>query len=116
MKFSVLIASCAALASAAPSVNIHSHKEQKRAAVFTAQTYNDLSISGGTAGKAAAEAQAKLAGLPTDLASVDEADLTFLKAVNQVANDAEVGAFNTGIAAAGVGDAAMALQVRLCHP
>lgn len=115
MKFSFsFIATFAALASAVPSTNINRYSRQhKRAAVFTDQDYNDLSISGGTAGTASAEAQEKLAGLPEDLTTVDPADLTFLSAVNQIANDVEVGGFNTQIVAAGVGEEALALQVRL---
>jgi hypothetical protein len=44
---------------------------------------------------------------------VSKADLDFLDSVNQVANDAEKGAFNTAVAAAS-GAAADAVQVR-CH-
>lgn len=45
------------------------------AAVFSATTFNDLSIAGGTAGNAKAEALAALGGLPTDLTTVDQADI-----------------------------------------
>lgn len=71
-----------------------------RRAVFTAKTYNQLSISGGRAGNAKAEALAKLAGLPADLKTVERADLNFLDSVNKIANQAETGAFNPAIAAA----------------
>ncbi|KLU86286.1 hypothetical protein MAPG_05302 [Magnaporthiopsis poae ATCC 64411] len=83
----------------------------RRAAVFTAKkTYNQLSISGGRAGNAKAEALAKLAGLPADLRSVDKADLSFLDSVNKIANKAETGAFNPAIAAAVPGAAKEALD------
>jgi hypothetical protein len=73
------------------------------APVLTATTYNDIQISGGTAGNA------------LDLENpenIDSADLDFLNTVNQVANDAEKEAFNTAIEAASDADAD-ALQVRL---
>lgn len=74
----------ASLATAAPS-----KKRQAAAApVFTAKTFAELSIAGGTAGDAAAEAQAALAGLPEDLTTVAPEDIEFLSAVNSIANDA----------------------------
>ncbi|KAJ4393929.1 hypothetical protein N0V93_003146 [Gnomoniopsis smithogilvyi] len=79
------------------------------AAVFSATTFNDISIAGGTAGNAKAEALAALDGLPTDLTTVEKADIDFLDEVNGVANDAEVGAFNPAIEAAS-GAEADALQ------
>ncbi|KAI0102640.1 small secreted protein [Nemania sp. FL0031] len=96
MRFSLsLIAACAALA---------------QAGVFTQQTYNDISISGGVAGNAQNEALAVFSALDTnDLANVDEDDLDFLNSVNQICNDAEDEAFNPAIDAAS-GDAADALQ------
>lgn len=113
MKTSIFIAAFVALASATPSIKgLRRNDVQKRAPVFTNQTYNDLSISGGVAGNALAEAEAKLAGLPTDLTTVDPADITFLKAVNSICNDAENGAFNKAIVAAGAGNVTLALQVR----
>jgi len=102
MKPSLLIAGLAAIVAAAP-VN--------KRAVFSTQTYNDLSISGGVAGNAQQEALDKLAGLPDDLSTVEEADLDFLNSVNQIANDAETDAFNPAIEAAD-GEEADALQVR----
>lgn len=101
MHYAILVATLAALATASPL--------QPRA-VFKATTFNDISIAGGTAGKAQQEAAAALSGLPTDLKTVTSADLDFLNQVNQVANDAETEAFNTAIDAAS-GDAADALQV-----
>lgn len=103
MKFSILVASFAAIASAAPL---------DRRAVFQTSTFDSLSISGGTAGNAKQEALDVLGGLPTDLSTVEKADLTFLDDVNGIANDAEKGAFNPAIEAA-TGAEADALQVRL---
>jgi hypothetical protein len=81
-----------------------------QAGVFTQQTYNDISISGGVAGNAANEALAVFSALDTnDLANVDKDDQDFLNSVNQICNDAEKEAFNTAIDAAS-GDAADALQ------
>lgn len=81
------------------------------AAVFTTQTYNQLSISGGTAGNAQAQASAKFAALNlANAKNVASADLDFLNSVNQIANDAETEAFNPAIAAA-TGAAKTALQV-----
>ena len=59
MRFTLgLIATCAALA---------------QAGVFTQQTYNDISISGGVAGNAQNEALAVFSALDlNDLANVDE--------------------------------------------
>ncbi|KAI1124060.1 small secreted protein [Nemania abortiva] len=96
MRFSLsLIAACAGLA---------------QAGVFSQQTYNDISISGGTAGNAQNEALAVFSALDTnDLANVAEDDLDFLNSVNQICNDAEDEAFNPAIDAAS-GDAADALQ------
>ncbi|KAF9766329.1 hypothetical protein IL306_001284 [Fusarium sp. DS 682] len=78
-------------------------------AVFSQSTYDDLSISGGTAGNAQQEALQKLGGLPTDLSTVEKSDLDFLDSVNQIANDAETDAFNPAIEAAS-GETADALQ------
>lgn len=85
MRFSLFLTGfVASLATAAPS-----KKRQATAApVFTAKTFADLSIAGGTAGDAAAEAQQALAGLPADLATVAPEDVEFLSAVNSIANDA----------------------------
>ncbi|KAI0436288.1 small secreted protein [Xylaria telfairii] len=96
MRFTLsLVAACAALA---------------QAGVFTQQTYNDISISGGVAGNAQNEALAVFSALDqNDLANVDKDDLDFLNSVNQIANDAEDEAFNTAIDAAS-GEEADALQ------
>ncbi|KAF4463134.1 small secreted [Fusarium albosuccineum] len=100
MKFSLFTLGFAATALAVPL---------SKRAVFSTQTYDDLSISGGTAGNAQQEALDKLSGLPDDLSTVEEADLDFLNSVNQIANDAETDAFNPAIEAA-TGEEADALQ------
>jgi hypothetical protein len=105
MKFSLVIAGFAALVAAAP-VN------QKRA-VFSATTFNAISISGGVAGNGQQEALDALAGLPNDLTTVEQADLDFLSDVNRICNDAETDAFNPAIEAAS-GEEADALQVCKC--
>lgn len=79
---------------------------------LTSQAYNDLSISAGQAGDAQAEATAKIGIDPSsDLASVSKADLEIVKGIHDVANAAEVGAFNPAVAAA-TGAAKVAIQVR----
>jgi hypothetical protein len=103
MKFSLFTLGFALTALAAP----HSKR-----AVFSTTSYNDLSISGGVAGNAQQEALAKLSGLPSDLSTVEKADLDFLNSVNSIANDAEDEAFNPAIDAAS-GDEAVSLQVSL---
>lgn len=106
MRYSLFLTGfVASLAVAAPN-----KKRQAAAApVFTAKTFNELSIAGGTAGDAAAEAQAALAGLPEDLTTVAPEDVEFLSAVNSIANDAEIGGFNAEIAASQPGEDALAL-------
>ncbi|OBT39872.1 hypothetical protein VE00_09713 [Pseudogymnoascus sp. WSF 3629] len=77
---------------------------------LTSQAYNDLSISAGQAGDAQAEATAKIGIDPaSDLASVSKADLEIVKGIHDVANAAEVGAFNPAVAAA-TGAAKVAIQ------
>ncbi|KAL0943737.1 uncharacterized protein CTRU02_201624 [Colletotrichum truncatum] len=112
MKFTVVLATLAAVASAAPARDAteSSSELQKRAAVFTAKTFDDISISGGNAGTAKEDALKKLGGLPTDLSKVDKADLTFLNSVNKIANQAERGAYNVKIAETAPGEEALALQ------
>ncbi|USP78903.1 small secreted protein [Curvularia clavata] len=81
-----------------------------RAAVLKDTTYNAISISGGKAGNAKAEATAVFSALDLqNPENIDPADLTFLNNVNQVANDAEKSAFNTAVAAAS-GDEATQIQ------
>jgi len=115
MRFSTgTILACAALTVALPT---HKRELSKRAPVLAATTYDAISISGGTAGNAEAEALAVFSALGNP-ATVDPADIDFLSAVNDVANDAETDAFNVAIEAA-TGDEKTALQVRLpsfCFP
>ena len=79
--------------------------------VLTASAYNDISISGKTAGTAEADAAALFSAIDqTDLANVSKADLDIISGTHDVAEDAEVDAFNPAIDAAS-GDAADSLQV-----
>ncbi|KAF2032504.1 hypothetical protein EK21DRAFT_87097 [Setomelanomma holmii] len=98
------------LSLAALSVALPTSLKTRQAGVLKATTYNDIQISGGTAGTADAEATAAFSALDlNDLANVSKADQDFLNTVNQVANDAEDQAFNPAIDAAS-GAAADALQ------
>ena len=82
-----------------------------RAAVLKDTTYNAISISGGKAGNAKAEATAVFSALDLkNPGNIDPADLNFLNQVNQVANDAETDVFNPAIEAA-TGDEKTALEV-----
>ncbi|TVY38835.1 hypothetical protein LOCC1_G005285 [Lachnellula occidentalis] len=79
------------------------------ASVLTASTYNDIQISGGTAGTAETEANALFSNIDqTNLAGVSAADLAVIKATHDAAEDAETDAFNPAVDAAS-GDAATAL-------
>ncbi|KAI1193143.1 small secreted protein [Nemania serpens] len=81
-----------------------------QAGVFTQQSYNDISISGGVAGNAQNEALAVFSALDlNDLANVDKDDLDFLNSVNKICNQAEEDAFNEALDDAS-GDEADALQ------
>jgi hypothetical protein len=114
MRFSLALFTTLALsASAAPTPKrARSLKTRQAGPVLADTTFNDITISGGVAGDAEAEALAVFSALPLDdLASVDPADIEFLGAVNDVANDAETDAFNTAIEAA-TGEEATALEVR----
>ena len=105
----------------------------RRAGVLGTATYDELSISGGTAGSAEAEALAKFSALDLNdsayssnrqgfssyiknkfwcnvVGNVAQEDIDFLGAVNDIANDAETNAFNVAIAVAS-GDELTALQV-----
>lgn len=71
---------------------------------------NSVSISGGNAGTAEADALAVFSAVDlNDPENVSEADLDFMGQVNNVANDAETDAYNVAIAAA-TGDEKVALQ------
>jgi hypothetical protein len=106
MRFSFAIVSFTALSAAAPL------KKRQNAAVLADTTFNDITISGGTAGDGEAEALAVFSALDlNNPENIAQADIDFLGAVNDVANDAEVEAFNTAIEAA-TGAEADALEVR----
>jgi hypothetical protein len=79
---------------------------------LSSQSYDDLSISAGKAGDAQAEALAKIGLDTTDLASVSKADLEIIKGIHDVANDAEVGAFNPALDDATDKTEKTAIQVR----
>lgn len=111
MRFSIVVASLVAIASAAPTPK-RTLKARQNGPVLADTTFDAISISGGTAGDAEAEALAVFSALDlNDLANIDPADIEFLGAVNDVANDAETDAFNPAIEAA-TGDEATALEVR----
>ena len=76
---------------------------------LTLQSYNDLSISAGTAGNAQAEALAKFPVDMSNLAGVSAADLQTIQTERESAESAETDAFDPAIDAA-TGDAATALQ------
>lgn len=111
MHFQFLtIISLAAFAIAAPTPR--GLKTRQSGPVLADTTYNDISISGGQAGNAEAEALALFSALDLqNPENIDPADIDFLGQVNDVANDAEVKAFNTAVAAAS-GDEADQIQVR----
>lgn len=99
------------LSLAALSVALPTSLLPRQAGVLKATTFDAISISGGKAGNAKAEAAAKFSALNlNDLKSIPKSDLDFLNEVNQVANDAEKEAFNPAIAAA-TGTTAEQLQV-----
>ncbi|KAF2019430.1 hypothetical protein BU24DRAFT_459103 [Aaosphaeria arxii CBS 175.79] len=106
MRFSIATAiTFGALALAAPAAI-----RRQNGPVLADTTFNDIQISGGTAGNAEAEALAAFSALDlNNPGNIDPADVKFLAEVNNVANDAEKEAFNTQIEAAS-GDAATALQ------
>lgn len=99
----------AALTLAFATLAIAAPTSRLSARALGTQTYDQLSISGGTAGDAEAEALAKL-DVGTDFAAVSADDIAFLGDVNDIANDAETDAFNPAIEAA-TGDEATALTV-----
>lgn len=91
MRFSIALATIfITLSTAAPN--------KFRRGVFTQQTYNDISISGGVAGNAESEALAVFSGLDlNDLVGADDADIEFLKSVNSICNNAEAEVFNKAL-------------------
>jgi hypothetical protein len=107
--------SLVALSIAAPTSNKRSVMVRQSGGVLADTTYNDISISGGKAGNAQAEAAAVFSALDLqNPGNIDQADLTFLNTVNQVANDAEKEAFNPAVEAA-TGDEADQIQVRALY-
>lgn len=87
------VAALAALSSALPTLKV-----RQSGPVLADTTYDAISISGGQAGNAEAEALAVFSALDTsNPANIDPADIAFLGAVNDVANDAETDAFNPAI-------------------
>ena len=108
---SFAILSLAAFSVAAPTSNKRAVVARQAGPVLADTTYNDISISGGQAGNAQAEAMAAFSALDLqNPGNIDPADLTFLNEVNQVANDAEKEAFNPAVEAA-TGDEADQIQV-----
>ncbi|KAF2129471.1 hypothetical protein P153DRAFT_290808 [Dothidotthia symphoricarpi CBS 119687] len=96
----ITIFSLAALSAALPHTK-RALKARQSGPVLADTTYDAISISGGKAGNAEQEALAAFSGLDlTDMANIDPADIAFLGAVNDVANDAETEAFNPAIEAA----------------
>ena len=111
MHFSIttVAAVFAATAFAAPS-SFKDIIQKRQQGSFTQQSYGDISISGGVAGNAEAEALQVFSALDmNNLAAATEADIDFLKSVNSICNDAETDAFNPAIEAAD-GEEADALQ------
>ena len=97
MHFQVAtITALAALTSALPALRV-----RQSGPVLASTTYDAISISGGQAGNAEAEALAVFSALDlNNPENIDAADIDFLGQVNNVANDAETGAFNPAVEAA----------------
>jgi hypothetical protein len=109
---SLAILSFAAFSIAAPTSNKRAVMARQSGPVLADTTYNDISISGGQAGNAQAEAAAVFSALDLqNPGNIDPADLNFLNEVNQVANDAEKEVFNPAVEAA-TGDEADQIQAR----
>ena len=97
MHFQIIaVTALAALSSALPTLKV-----RQSGPVLADTTYDAISISGGQAGNAEAEALAVFSALDlNNPGNIDAADLDFLGQVNNVANDAETGVFNPAIEAA----------------
>jgi hypothetical protein len=109
---SAAVANATSTASASASKATAASAAAAGGSVLTAAAYNDIQISGGTAGTAETEANALFANIDmNNLAAVSAADLAIIKGTHDAAEDAEVQAFNPAVDAAS-GDAATALQVR----
>jgi hypothetical protein len=103
----------ATLAIAAPTPNKRALATRQNGGVFADTTFNDISIAGGQAGNAEAEALAVFSALDmNNLQNIAQEDLNFLNSVNQAANGAEKESFNPAVDAAS-GDQAVQIQVRL---
>ena len=101
----------AALSAAMPTTNKRSLQTRQSGPVLADTTYDDISIAGGQAGDAEAEALAVFSALDLqNPENIDPADIAFLGEVNNVANDAETDAFNPAVEAA-TGDEADQIQV-----
>jgi len=73
------------------------------AAVLTASSYDDFSVSAGVSGNALAEVNAKFPVDQTNLAGVAASDLAIIASAAQISESAETGTggFNDAVAAAG---------------
>lgn len=111
MYFSTItLLSFAATTFSLPTPASHSLLARQNGPVLASTTYNAISISGGQAGNAEAEALAVFSALDlSNPANIDPADIKFLAEVNNVANDAEKEAFNPAVEAA-TGDEAAQIQ------
>ena len=90
------VVALAAISSALPTLKV-----RQSGPVLADTTYDAISISGGQAGNAEAEALAVFSALDlNNPGNIDAADIDFLGQVNDVANDAETDAFNPAIEAA----------------
>lgn len=116
MQFrSLAVLSFAVFAAAAPMPNKNSLAARQNGPVLADTTFNDISIAGGQAGNAEAEALAVFSALDLqNPGNIDPADVKFLAEVNNVANDAEKEAFNPAVEAAS-GDEADQIQVCAYH-
>ncbi|KAM3086130.1 hypothetical protein ACMFMG_000269 [Clarireedia jacksonii] len=102
--------SAVASATAAAAASTSTAAAATGGSVLSSAAYNDFQISGGTAGTAQDEANALFSAIDkNNLAAVSAADLKIIKGIHDVAEDAEVKAFNPAVEAAS-GDAATALQ------
>lgn len=110
--FQLTVLSLTALTTALPTSKRSLKFRQAGGPVLADTTYDAISISGGQAGNAEQEALNVFSALDlNNPGNIDAADIEFLGAVNDVANDAETEAFNPAIEAAD-GAEATALQVR----
>lgn len=110
-QLSILLA-LASLTFCTPTPSSSSLLTRQNAGVLADTTFSAISIAGGLAGNAEAEAIAVFQDLDLqNPENISEADIEFLDNVNGVANDAEKEAFNVAIEAS-EGSEREALQVR----